>query len=179
MDASNSQFDGLHVRAFDLRQSHHHEDRETADRMYGLLHRLVDEIKPVLRYVCAPADFCNGYKARCVRMGEATIDSFGNKEDGFVYLTEKGAFIYVRKSGKGLHVATEGRLWGELIKFGTESWALMEFDDLLKALQALFKRAEARREEHLQTVRQRTSLLEKLCAVVDQTQSGEKPCQPQ
>src|SRR3989344_2630217 len=165
MDTSNST--ALHVRPLDLRFSEDPQDQVIAEDCKRVVGLIMEQLRPILRYMCIPMGF-NGEKRaktiRCVRVIDF-VSSGVIFSAGFVlnlFLDEKGIF-FLASCPKN----EKPTLWNR-VNGNPEEWEEAPFDELLGGLQELLRRATEKHQEHVKVTAKRTELFDKLIAVLKQ-----------
>lgn len=166
MDTSNSP-NPLHVRVTDLKHSSYLEDQAQAEEFTNVLSQLITAILPVLRYVCTP-ETLKPRAVHCVYIADFWCSL---AENCMLFLTDKGKFFAVRKAwlqDPARSILCVGKTAEMVLAEGTNDWERVYFDDVIRALKAVFATATKKREEHLQGLRAREEMLHRVLAAIKQ-----------
>jgi len=174
MDTSNSD---LNVKVYDLKSSLHPEDQETVKNYEQALKMIIEEIKPILRYICTVVYFNNLLNGvRCFEVGNFEA-YYGNKFT--LFLAENGKFFATRevKEAKNkLQIVDMGNIMQglgyecipkDIVTQGDNlTWIHMPFSELIANIKAVLDQAEQKRREHLETLEKRSRLLGKILETI-------------
>lgn len=171
MDTSNSP---MNVLVRDLINSPHQEDRETAERCKQVLARILENLKPILRYICAPEYFkyCDYNPVRCMLIGELRgPDFFGSPYDPKccrLFLRDCGTFFdaYQEKDESFSLPIRSAMKADYFLERGSDAWMNVPFSELIANLKAALDRALQKRQEHLKAITIRRELLDKMLDVM-------------
>lgn len=176
MDTSNSTepFTLAH-----LMYSVHDEDRKVATKAIEAIEAVLDELQPVLRYLCGPVAIIDRDQTDCDKghgspgprrshRAVIVIDAVncGMGVPWTLFLHEDGRFflsLKCRNYPDHFHVVRYGS--------DVETWGQVDFVEMMEALKKLLASAEAKREKHLESIRKRTAMLDAIVAIAKQSQA--------
>lgn len=164
MDTSNSS----DFRPIDLLNSAHQEDIELYKRTIDIVEKIVGELKPVLKYVSGPIEFCgkdgttkacevkNTIRALYICDVDKEFVGKGNVFEGdYLFLNEAGNF-FVARNMHGNHY------WYHV----GGGWQYLSFEKLIQSLRGVLQVAISRREAHLATIKVRSEKLDKIVEIL-------------
>ena len=173
MDPSNSNLELLNVKVTDIIRIGSPENDKTVKLCTTVVEQLIEELKPILKYVCTPRDLYDGKSEgriiggevspkkitiHCILIGDSSkVKSLGER----VYLENDGKFFEV------LDTYPDNR---EVIYHPSPSkyaaWMNVPFSVLLEALHGALKTARRKREEFLKSIKKREELLESILTTI-------------
>lgn len=161
MDTSNS----FNFRIIDLERSNIPGNQETAEKANELLKALIEDLKPLLRYITRPIEVWTAdkkMKATC-HATEVPIKRNAFPDD----VAKKQLFI---QSDGSFFTITNFKITGSV---ESSYWQPKEdpskeeiFSDLLEGLQALLEKAKKKHEEHVKVVDLRLSKLNEMMKII-------------
>ena len=172
MDTSISSLKGLTLR--DLAFSEFDEERELARKSLVVVLGLVKQLKPILRYVSVPIVcqlYANKQEAEHLR-GIQLLK-------GFNYQLNREEILFLREDGASF-VATECKFspptecrfykgsyphFHEMIE-GPGALERYPLREILEVLQGLLRNATEKREAHLASIRERSTMLDEVLEVM-------------
>ena len=175
MDTSNNQ----DFRIIDLLTSQHPEDHELANRAIEVIGKLIEELKPVLRYIVAPVpvvDECTD--ADCLMPNfRRYMNVYGAGHRAIIFLPSIQLFdaLFIDQNGsfftanKCSNVSANFHYHPRLKRAEREpsAWQYVYFGLLLNFLRVALKAAEQKKEEHLESIRVRREKLDKIMKIIN------------
>jgi len=170
MDTSNS-IQG-NFRLNDLLYSGHSEDRELAQKAIQIVAAIVEQLKPILRYITIPVcltdeeiSFCKnpsswvaGTSTKVFKLLE--VDSADPQYPRYVFLDEGGDFFVATHCPYGGH-------FHDVDRNREAHWGNVAFDKLLSELQRVLTEAKQKREQHLESVTKRSAMMDDIMKIVE------------
>lgn len=188
MDTSNNL---TSFSVMELRTSGFPDEAALAEKAEQILWGLVDQLKPVLRYIANPIpiiagvagppgckdivnpfdpEYYQGLSERAVELGKNPKSTLSSilflGEDGEFFTAEECPFA--PKNSRHFHYK---KSWGDLRKIvlydkWVGSWDEYPFDYLIAHLQAAFHKAKEKREKHLASIAERSSKLDQIMEIL-------------
>jgi len=182
MDTSNSS-SSKDFRVYDLQKSWSAADSELAEKVQKVMATLIEKLKPVLRYLTVPVpvlDFdveenCNRPNLHIVNpySGHRAIELFeiegirqGTVE--MLFLREDGKFFTAIRCPFHPHqMHYHGRrIQQDNIFISASTWELAPFEKLIASLNGVLRQAEEKRQQHLQSIRERREKLDEILEII-------------
>jgi len=160
MDTSNSDLEVLSVKVIDLLTSVYAEDKEMAELCKQVVEKTIIRVKPILRYLCGPLQVIShnaSQSVRCAALGIIYVRMSGDQYS--LFLKDDGEFMGVVKVGNYYYSDNHS---GEI-------WMFVPFSDLIVGMKKLLERAEHKHAEHVEALRKRKNVLEKMLRVLQES----------
>ena len=179
MDTSNSdqtkEKSVLNVKVYDLMNSPDSEDHKIAGTCMRVIEEIMEKIKPILRYICTQMDFYNLSLVRCLEIGNFDV----HEKKYTLFLTEDKNFFVACKIGGGddklrivdMRMVMQGMGHEcnhpeDIVMQGDIIWIHMPFSELIANLKTALDRAQQKRQEHLDNLKKRSDLLDKILETI-------------
>jgi hypothetical protein len=162
MDPSNSNLELLDIKVVELIREGSPENHRTIGLCESVVNGLVQELKPIVKYVCQPRDIYHGEGmiegpekmiVHCVLVCEVN-EKMGKR----VYLDKKGEFFSVIDTFPDNRETT--------LDEGYEAWLGIPFSTLFTSLHAILVKAREKRDERNRKINNRERLLESILTTI-------------
>jgi len=168
-------------RAIILEKSQHPEDRELAVKAEEVVKEIIEKLKPILRYVSEPIPFVGSIEKECENPNFTIVNVYQSNSRGvrimeiealytelytavgeILFLTERGDFFSVTRCK-----VTRHKEHYHLKRNAVEApWKLVPFGELIASLEIVLRYAEEKREQHLQSIRERREKLDEILEIL-------------
>jgi hypothetical protein len=154
MDTSNN----LNFSLLEAMGSEYEEERALAEKAYAIVDRLVEQLKPIMKYISKP--LCKN--PRFQDRGILIYDDYTEESDSLLRNR-----IFLLSNGKFIVFTGSREKDPEKFAAGEREWDSFNVSWIITGLQVILAGAVRMREKHLKSIEERSKKLDKIMEILE------------